>query len=438
MTFKDNLIKARSYIVFILGLVVAFSAVIWIEFKSGYGMAPSGPILTASVDRAAVRTARPLNERELEWAKVAWKYFERNMDNATGLPGSVENYPSATMWDIGSYLLAVISAQQLKLIDDAEFDRRIDTALVSLSKLELFDKQLPNKAYNINTLKMTDYTNKPSARGVGWSVIDVGRVLVPLNVLVWHYPQHTTAARKVIGSWNVANLSKHGELQGARVDKAGKTELVQEGRLGYEQYASKTFSLMGVDVTSSGNYTRQMAHVDVYGIKVAHDRRIPRLFGAQNFVISEPYVLDGLEFGWDSASRELAWRVYAAQQRRFERTGVLTAVTEDHIDQKPYFVYNTVFSDGKVWNAITEEGHDASAHRTLSVKAAFGWYALFGDAYSTKLVEAVSKLHDVERGWYGGQYEANGKPNKAITANTNAVVLESLAYIERGPFVRYQ
>ena len=57
---------------------------------------------------------------------------------------------------------------------------------------------------------------------------------------------------------------------------------------------------------------------------------------------------------------------------------------------------------------------------------------------TTKLVEAVSKLHDVERGWYGGQYEASGKPNKAITANTNAVVLESLAYIERGPFVRYQ
>jgi Protein of unknown function (DUF3131) len=437
MTLQENLIKARSYIVFILGLVVAFSAVIWIEFKSGWALAPSGPTLTASIDRSPARTARPLNEREREWARIAWKYFERNVDATTGLPGSVEKYPSATMWDIGSYLLAVISAHQLQVIDAGEFDRRIDTALGSLGKMELFDKQLPNKAYNTQTLAMTDYANKPSPRGVGWSVIDVGRVLVPLNVLVWQYPQHTVAARKVIANWNVSKLSRDGELMGARLDKANKTELVQEGRLGYEQYASKTFSLMGVDVTTSGNYTRQMAHVDVYGIKVAHDRRIPRLFGAQNYVISEPYVLDGLEFGWDSASRELAWRVYAAQQRRFERTGVLTAVTEDHIDQKPYFVYNTVFSDGKVWNTITENGEDASAFRTLSVKAAFGWYALFGDAYSTKLVEAVAKLNDAERGWFGGQYEASGKTNQSLTANTNAVVLQSLAFIEKGPFVRY-
>jgi hypothetical protein len=194
---------------------------------------------------------------------------------------------------------------------------------------------------------------------------------------------------------------------------------------------------MGLDVTASSNYTRQLAIVDIYGIQVGHDRRLPRLFGAHNYVISEPYVLDGLEFGWDSVSRELAWRVYLAQQRRFERTGVLTAVTEDHIDQKPYFVYNSVFSDGKSWNTITENGADASAFRTLSVKAAFGWYALLDTEYTRKLVDAVASLNDAERGWYGGQYEVTGKPNTSINANTNAVVLQSLAFIEKGPFVRY-
>jgi hypothetical protein len=437
MNLTDNLIKARSYIVFILGLVLAFSAVIWIEFRSGWALSPTGVSVKPSSDRRVRPEPRALTKQEREWAAVAWKYFQNNVDATTGLPGSVEKFPSATMWDTGSYLLAVISAQQLKLIDDAEFDRRIGNALASLGKLPLFDKQLPNKAYDTRTLQMTDYTNQPSARGVGWSVIDIGRVLVPLNVLVWQYPQHTVAARQVIAHWNVANLSRDGELFGARVDKAGKTEVVQEGRLGYEQYAAKTFSLMGMDVTASSSYTRQMANVDVYGIQVAHDRRIPRLFGAQNYVISEPYVLDGLEFGWDSVSRELAWRVFAAQQRRFERTGVLTAVTEDHIDQAPYFVYNTVFSDGKVWSTITELGEDASAFRALSVKAAFGWHALFGTDYTRKLVEAVAPLHDVERGWYSGKYEATGKTNMSVNANTNAVVLESLAFIERGPFVRY-
>lgn len=437
MKFTDNLIKARSYIVFILGLVVAFSVIIWIESRSGFAISPSGPLITASTDRQGMREFRPLDEHERQWAKVAWRYFENNVDASTGLPGSVDKFPSATMWDTGSYLLAVISAEQLKLIDTPEFDRRINAALSSLGKLPLFDKQLPNKAYNTKTLQMTDYTNKTSERGVGWSVIDISRLLVPLNVLVWQYPQHTEAARSVIGKWNVTHLTREGELFGARVDKAGKTELVQEGRLGYEQYAAKAFSLMGLDVTASSSYTRQMAIVDVYGVKVGHDRRIPRLFGAQNYVISEPYVLDGLEFGWDSASRELAWRVYEAQQRRFEHTGILTAVTEDHIDQKPYFVYNTVFSDGKVWNTITENGDDASAFRTLSVKAAFGWYALFDTDYSRKLVDAVAPLNEAEHGWYAGQYEASGKPNTSINANTNAVVLQSMAFIEKGPFVRY-
>jgi hypothetical protein len=284
---------------------------------------------------------------------------------------------------------------------------------------------------------MTDYANNASARGVGWSVIDVGRLLVPLNVLAWQHPRHTENARRVIASWKVSQLSRNGELMGARVDKEGKTEYIQEGRLGYEQYASKTFSLMGMDVTASSSYTRNIAYAEIYGVDVAHDRRIPRLFGAQNFVVSEPHVLDGLEFGWDNTSRELSWRVYLAQQRRWERTGVLTAVTEDHIDQAPYFVYNTVFSDGKAWNAITESGEDASNYRSLSTKAAFGWYALFDTPYSRKLVEAVAPLHDPQRGWFGGRYEVDGRPNKSVTANTNAVVLESLAFIERGPFVRY-
>ena len=438
MSLKDNLVKARSYLVFILSLGVAFSAVAWIEFRSGWAISPAGASIAASPSRAAPRVHRELTEREMTWARTAWKYFQKNVDANTGLPGSVENYPSATMWDIGSYLLAVLSARQLDLIDAAEFDQRIGKALGSLATLPLFDKQLPNKAYNTQTLVMTDYTNKASARGVGWSVIDLGRLLVPLNVLVWHHPQHTDAARKVIARWDTSRLSREGEMMGARVDKADKTELVQEGRLGYEQYAAKTFSLMGQDVTAAYNYTRQIAYVDVYGMRVGYDKRIPSVFGAQNFVISEPYVLDGLEFGWDSASRELAWRVYSAQERRHARTGKLTAVTEDHLDQKPYFIYNTVFSDGKTWNAITESGEDASAYRSLSTKAAFGWYALYDTPYTHKLVDAVTNLQESERGWYAGRYEVSGKPNKSINCNTNAVVLESLAYIRKGALVRYR
>ena len=44
----------------------------------------------------------------------------------------------------------------------------------------------------------------------------------------------------------------------------------------------------------------------------------------------------------------------------------------------------------------------------------------------------VSQLNDPEQGWYSGRYEKTGKPNKAITANTNGIILETLAYKQTG------
>jgi hypothetical protein len=142
--------------------------------------------------------------------------------------------------------------------------------------------------------------------------------------------------------------------------------------------------------------------------------------------------MDGLEFGFDAQSKELAWRVFSAQEERFKATGILTAVSEDHIDVSPYFVYNTVYVAGKTWATITDNGVDASDYRSLSTKTVFGWYALYNTPYTAKMLQAIETLNDPAKGWYAGLYEKNKQPNKAITANTNAVILESLAYIKKG------
>ena len=39
--------------------------------------------------------------------------FERNFRPETGLVDSMEKYPASTMWEAGSYLMALISAQRL-------------------------------------------------------------------------------------------------------------------------------------------------------------------------------------------------------------------------------------------------------------------------------------------------------------------------------------
>lgn len=440
----ENLVKARSTIVFIAALLVATMLALWIERQSAQNLEPdtalrsAGPAFTASNDLPPFPAMQPLGPRERELARVAWKYFENNTNARTGLVNSVQDYPAATMWDTASYLLALVSALRLELIPLKEFDQRMDLALRSLADMPLYDKALPNKSYDVGTLAMVDYAGKPAPQGIGWSAIDIARLMVPLNIVAWHYPQHTAQAMRVVGRWNTSRLAQNGQLFGVGIGADGSAQVLQEGRLGYEQYAARTLSLMALDVHAAQNYQAQLGFVNAYDIGVPYDRRDPKKFGAGNFVVSEPYMLDGLEFGWDSISREFAWRIYRAQEQRFHKTGKLTAVTEDHLDRAPYFVYNTVYSGGKLWNTVTEKGVSVPELRTMSVKAAFAWHALYRSDYTARLVEAAAPLHDKDKGFYAGLYEESGAPNKAITANTNAIVLESLAFIATGKLLNFR
>lgn len=457
---ESNIVKARSSIVFIIALFVAFSSVWLIEKKvaaikinaqavalitqrnatlnASQKMESLRPVkLEMSTDIPVMQVPRVLTTQEVQWARIAWQYFKNNTDEKTGMVNSVDKYHATTMWDTASYLLALISARNLKIITSKDFDSRLNKILYSLGRIELFDNSLPNKSYNTATLAMVDYRNNVTKTGIGWSAIDLGRLLIPLNVISWNYPQHTHAVHKVIARWNMTRLTNNGQLFGAKIEE-GKLQLVQEGRLGYEQYTAKNLSLIGLDVSQAFDYYRYLQQTEIYGIFVPYDQRDAKSLGAHNYVLSEPYVLDGLEFGWDHVSREFAWRIYRVQEERFRRTGVLTAVSEDHVDQSPYFVYNTIFTNGKSWNTLTEKGEDASVLRSLSVKAAFGWHALYRSEYTSKLVQEISSLYNPSSGWYSGIYEDGKIPNKSINANTNAVILESLGYIAHGKLLSYQ
>lgn len=435
MTFKEGLLKARSYIVFILGLIIAFGVVIQLEKMKLADLTKNGETIKSSTNIPQTEP-QPLTEREENWAHIAWTYFENNTEPTTGMVNSVDGYTATTMWDTASYLLALIAAERLELISRAQFDQRLDLILTTLTQLPLFEDALPNKSYNTVTAAMVDYRNKPTKEGIGWSAIDIGRLLVPFNIIVWSYPEHTAQIQEVISHWKFDDLLKDGVLYGAAIDKEGKTVYLQEGRLGYEEYAAKSLALMGLDAHRALKYSDFLGWIDIYGIQVPYDLRSPEKYHAHNYVVSEPYILDGLEYGWDEVSRELAFRVYRAQEERYIRTNTLTAVSEDHIDRPPYFVYNTVFTDGKTWNCIAEDGTAAAQFKTISTKAVFGWYVLYGTAYTDKLVDRIKALYDPVRGWYSGQYEIDGQPNKAITCNTNGIILESLCYRKQGRMLR--
>jgi len=431
MTFKDGILAARHHIVFLLGLCAAFGLVIYLENTDITRQA-----FTVEVNsEIPVREFSALTEQEIKWARIAWQYFENNTHEETGLVNSVDGYPAATMWDTASYLLGLISAERLGIIDKKEFTRRITKALTSLAELELHDGQLPHKSYNAKSLAMVDYTNQATERGIGWSAIDIGRLFVPFNILVWNYPQFTPYIGEITSQWDLNAMVVNGVLYGAEVNELGETNYVQEGRIGYEEYAAKSVSLLGLDVSVAMKYNDFIQYESIEGIDIPTDKRIPEIYVAHNYVVSESYILDAIEFGGDAISKEFAFRVYQAQENRYLQRGILTAVSEDNIDQAPYFVYNTVFSNGKAWNAITDTGEDASIFRTVSTKAAIGWHMLYDTKYTQKLIDYIGHNYIEGKGWLSGIYEIDGRTNNAITANSNAIILESLHYKVNGPLL---
>lgn len=386
----------------------------------------------AATDRSCL-LRHPLCERCQESARIAWQYFRKNT-GPTGLINAVDGYPSSTMWEAGSSLIAILAAGEFDLIAPKERDDRIAALLAALATQKLYRDELPNKAYSTATNEMTDYTNKPSPGGIGYSALDVSRLLSALDLVACMNPKAAEVAAKVASRYSFCRMIKRGQLFGAAVENGADLPL-QEGRTGYEQYAGRALERLGFQVPVASRYRNEFAATaEVEGVPILYDKRDPKYYGAVNYVATESYALDAIENGLDAENTPLLRNLFEAQKRRWQRTGLVTAVTEDHVDRPPYFVYNTVFAAGEPWKTITESNYDMSPLRSLSVKAAFSLATLFpAESYSAVLMEAVGSAYDPDRGYYGGIYESGIGYNRALTANTNGVVLETMLYKMYGP-----
>ncbi|MEH1846169.1 MAG: DUF3131 domain-containing protein [Nostoc sp.] len=390
------------------------------------------PVLSQNSSSCSNITA-PLTPEEQTYARAAWQYFVKNYQPATGFTNSTGGYPSGTLWDMGNYLMALNAARWLNLTDQADFDSRLNKFLTTLSSLKLFEDTLPNKVYNAATAQMVDYGNNPLERGIGWSALDVGRILAAFDVIRTCHPQYNDWLKGIVVKWQIARSLKDGQLFGATVLPDNKTLLVQEGRLGYEEYGARGYQLWGFSAPKAISL-EPFKLVEINGVQIPVDTRDFKSTNANNYVVSESYILDGIEFGLQGELADFAARVLDVQKRRYDTTGQLTAVTEDNIDQAPYFLYNTVYANGANWATITDANQPYPQFRSISTKAAFGWRYLFPDnAYAQKVFDVVKDLRSPDdSGYYAGIYEESKQPNKALTGNTNGLILEILYYKARG------
>ncbi|MBD0262925.1 MAG: DUF3131 domain-containing protein [Tolypothrix sp. Co-bin9] len=411
----------RSVALFLVGTFMQF----WFYIPT--------PVMSQTPSVACNNITAPLTAEEQTYARTAWQYFVKNYQPATGFTNSTGGYPSGTLWDMGNYLMALNAARSLNLTDQADFDARLNKFLTTLSSLKLFEDALPNKVYNAATGEMVDYGNKPLPRGIGWSALDIGRMLAAFDVIRTCHPQYKDWLQGIVSKWQVGRSLKDEQLYGATVLPDNKTLLVQEGRLGYEEYAARGYELWGYKAPKAIDF-QPFKFVEINGVQIPVDTRDFKSTNANNYVVSESYILDGIEFGLQGELADYAARVLDVQKRRYDSTGQLTAVTEDNIDKEPYFLYNTIYANGEKWATITDNNQPYPQLRSISTKAAFGWRYLFPDnAYAEKLFDAVKDLKSPDdSGYYAGIYEETKQPNKALTGNTNGLILEILYYKARG------
>lgn len=362
-------------------------------------------------------------------AQRAWTYFENNWNPDTGMVNAVDGLTWATWWDQGSALLGIHAARQLGLISKTELNEKLSVLLRTLEQLPLPTTGLPNKAYSTDTATMRTLSNRSDPNGTsGWSALDLGRYLIALHTLKTHYPEFCDRINTIVAGYDLNKSVKDGWLWGSGAGRNG-LDYWQEGRLGYEQYAAYGFKLWGIDANNA-LYNPPIQQVTVDGVELMLDQRDRNSSGASNHLTNDPYLLWDTELGVPDTIQPQLENLLQVQANRYADTGILTAVNEDALDRKPYFLYYSVYADGQSWPATDVNGKNHPNLRFLSTKAAFAWSSLFpNNDYCQTLRQAVQNLADEHQGYLSGRYEnPDLGPNKAINVNTNAIILESLLY----------
>lgn len=364
----------------------------------------------------------------MDAARTAWQFLDRGYVAKTGLVMAQPDWPYPTLWDIASTLAAYYSARGLGFITTEEYVQRTRQALQTLKAAKLYDGVAYGRNYDARTGELIGAGHEAAGNGIGFSAIDLGRLLVWLKIVAQSNPELAGLAQDVAMRINPGRTIRGGYLYGETLPNKGKLMVYQEGRVGYEQYSATGFKLWGFPADRAADLISNTRTTKVKNIPIFADKRkLDRL-------TSEPLVLYGMEVGLQGPMRELAWQALALQAQRYKETGQITVASEDALGVPPYyFYYYCVYCSGKAFVInVHEPGKELSAPRWVSTKAAFGWHALLPNQYTWKALQAVQPAHEPGKGWASGVMEKTGKSTSTLALNTSAVILEAALYRKTG------
>ncbi len=384
----------------------------------------------AAILPATAQNLDPEIEKQLRSdAAHAWQFFERKTTAIPGLSapniwrndeGQYDSYDTVTMWDAGSIVLATVSARSLGLIDDAAFDVRV-RGLLDFMNRAVFTykgKPLPNFRSRMDNAKSVES---------GYDTTDTGRLFIALYVL----------DKATGGKYPIADLFKKWDLKatvrdGVMHDIKGNSLEPARSNI-YRFYVSRGYSLWSIDHNS-------VYAGDTPGTSDAATESFLKELAGIGPIATEPSAVEIVEIGPSPFTTAILDVLEKRQVERFQSTGKLTSVSETPIDRAPWFTYQgldlartgeeawTVYPYVTVKRWQTPEF--AANNRVVNTKAAYLWFAVRPSEYTQKVWAYVRENAKApEYGFHPGVYEATGKPATNIDLNTNATILEAIAYI---------
>lgn len=367
----------------------------------------------------------PEVEELIKDARQAWSFFEAYVDEQTGLtPATVltdktyrSTHNTLTMWDVGSSILGLVSAERLGLTSRSDARERAERILASL------DRAL---AANVTMLPPNELDYKyPWVIDPGYNACDTGRLLSALAIL------GKSAISPDGLSKRMADLELDQMVSDKRLHTMAKGRKSPAERSHCTEYAARAFAAWGIKAEYP--YSNALAAED------DADARMRLLFTAARLgqLGAEPLLLEAVEFGLSDATGYLADVLLGAQIAAHEETSAMYCVSEGPLPIEPWFTYQGLDISNRLqpWKvtaiANKQEYRTDRFRRTnlmTSSKAAYLWAAQRWHPYSAKLVAYVrGRARREEPGFAAGVFMETGSPTlKYSDANTNGVILQAI------------
>jgi Protein of unknown function (DUF3131) len=375
---------------------------------------------------------RPITDFERARAIRAWRYIQANRNGSTGLVNGKDSYPVASVADFAHAIAGYISALSLQLIDKESFDTDMRQILSTLKELPFYNQEIFNREYDTRSGRLLDLSVKASTIGSGWAAGDIGRLLIWLKIVFNNFPDLKEDASAIVARLKLNRMVNGNELSSSYAYSNGE-QLIKNLRLGEEQYAAAGLALWGIILPESLNYTNAKI-IEIGKIRIPTDIRNDAYISPDIFA-KGVIELGGLDGCFERASLD----ALDAQLQKGKESGRPLMVADENLDQAPWFVYGSLWMQDKFGFVGSYDKNARTDLATFSLKAAHLWIAVLPGVSTQLIKNFADEIDGTDRGMFAGRYNS-GALNTALTLETNALILESLAYSSKGKksFLRFE